>query len=67
MADTEVLALARDHLRKEAGHEPGSIQRAIAGAAFDSAMAELNRRGAEHVLAQIAARRQHQDEDAAGG
>jgi hypothetical protein len=30
-------------------------------------MAELDRRGAEHVLAQIATRRQRQNEDAPGG
>ena len=66
MGDAEVLALAARHLQKEASLAPGTIQRAIAGAAFDSAMAELDRRGAEHVLAQIATRRQWQNEDAAG-
>lgn len=54
MTDVEVLASMREHLIKASTLPPGSVERAIAWAVFDSAKMELDRRMCRHVLAKLA-------------
>lgn len=53
MSDQAVLARAAKALRKRAALPPGSIERPIQRAVFDSAMAELDRRAIAHILGSL--------------
>lgn len=50
LTDVQVLQRAAAALKKEAELPPGSIQRAIQGAVFDSHMNELGLRAVRHAL-----------------
>ena len=64
MTDLEVLERMRASLLKEAAALPGSIERAMAGAAYNAARDEMDRRMYDHVVAMVQAQQQHEwDQD----
>ena len=53
MTDDDVLARARKALIRASEMTPGSIERTIQWAVFDSAMMELDRRAVRYVLMKL--------------